>query len=387
MKYKEHQFPIGIANLHPDGHLNMHLNWALAVGLIKKEGIERVVPRIKNLKDGKNAMLECAEEALREHRIEEAAYFHRFAEFFTSAKDVDKGKNFGKFKELFYSIEASKEIETFEIPYEDYILRAIHLKPEIDIKGQIVWFGGSDSILEDFLAITFYLAKAGYEVFLFEGPGQGEALFKYGKPFIVEWEKPVKAVLDYFDLDDITLIGASFGGWLVLRAAAFESRVSRIIAFDIFYDFYECFFSKKNFLARSIFKLLLKIRASFLLNALIKRQMRKDFTIDWLVNFGAYINGVNTPYEYFKLTERYNVENHKPSQITQEVLLLAGEEDHFIPPHLLEKQKAVLTNAKSVTCRLFTKEEHGELHCQVGNMKLALDVMKDWIEEKTSPKS
>ena len=60
MKYKEHQFPIGIANLHPDEHLNMHLNWALAVGLIKKEGIEQVVPRIKNLKDGKIAMLECA---------------------------------------------------------------------------------------------------------------------------------------------------------------------------------------------------------------------------------------------------------------------------------------------------------------------------------------
>ncbi len=364
----------------------MHLNWALAVGLIELEDIERVVPRIKSVKDGKKIMLECAEEALKEHRIEEAAYFHRFAEFFTSAKDVDKGKNFSKFIELFYSIEASKEIETFEIPYEEYYLRAIHLKPEIDVKGQIVWFGGSDSILEDFLAITYYLVKAGYEIFLFEGPGQGEALYEYGKPFIVEWEKPVKTVLDFFELNDVTLIGTSFGGWLVLRAAAFEPRVSRIIAFDIIYDYYECFFSKKNFLARSIFKLMLRTRASFFLNSLVKRQMRKDFTIDWLVNFGSYINGVKSPYEYFKQMEKYNVKNHKPTQITQDVLLLAGEEDHFIPPHLLEKQKEVLTNAKSVTCRLFTNEEQAELHCQVGNMKLALDVMKDWIEKKTPVK-
>ncbi|MHA2175772.1 MAG: alpha/beta hydrolase [Candidatus Hodarchaeales archaeon] len=383
MKFKEHQFPIGIVKLHPDGHLNMHLNWALAVFPINLEDIKQVVPRIKNVKDGKKAMLECAEEALKELRIEEAAYFHRFAEFFTSAKDEDKGKNFSKFIELFYSTEASKEIETFEIPYEDYYLRAIHLKPDLEVKGQIVWFGGSDSVLEDFLAITYYLVKAGYELFLFEGPGQGEAIYEYGKPFIVEWEKPVKAVLDFFELKDVTLIGTSFGGWLVLRAAAFEPRVSRVIAFDIFYDYYECFFSKKNFLARSIFKLMLKTRAGFLLNALVKRQMRKDFTVDWLVNFGSYINGVNSPYEYFKQMEIYNAKNHKPSQITQDILLLAGEEDHFIPPHLLAKQKKVLTNARSVTCRLFTKEENAELHCQIGNMKLALDFMKDWIKEKT----
>jgi|SaaInlV_200m_DNA_3_1039701.scaffolds.fasta_scaffold02100_11 pimeloyl-ACP methyl ester carboxylesterase len=39
------------------------------------------------------------------------------------------------------------------------------------------------------------------------------------------WEKPTAAILDYFDLDDVTLFGLSMGGWLCLRAAAFEPRI------------------------------------------------------------------------------------------------------------------------------------------------------------------
>ena len=111
--------------------------------------------------------------------------------------------------------------------------------------------------------------------------------------------------------------------------------------------------------------------------------MKTDMFADWVLNFGMYINGVKTPYEYFKTFERYNVKNQCAPQITQDVLLLAGEEDHFIPLHLLEKQMKILSNAKSVTGRIFTKEEQAEQHCQVGNMQLALDVMISWIKKKS----
>ena len=47
-----------------------------------------------------------------------------------------------------------------------------------------------------------------------------------------EWEKPVKTVLDFFRRDAVTLMGFSLGGGLVIRAAAFEPRVRRVIAYD-----------------------------------------------------------------------------------------------------------------------------------------------------------
>lgn len=45
-------------------------------------------------------------------------------------------------------------------------------------------------------------------------------------------------------------------------------------------------------------------------------------------------------------------------------------------------QVNALKNARSVTGRIFTREEQGQNHCQVGNIGLALNVMSVWIKEK-----
>jgi fermentation-respiration switch protein FrsA (DUF1100 family) len=66
--------------------------------------------------------------------------------------------------------------------------------------------------------------------------------------------------------------------------------------------------------------------------------------------------------------------------IEQDVLLLAGENDHFVPVEFLELQKAALTSARSVRARLFTAEEGGDQHCQVGRLDLATDEILDWLD-------
>jgi hypothetical protein len=47
------------------------------------------------------------------------------------------------------------------------------------------------------------------------------------------------------------------------------------------------------------------------------------------------------------------------------------------------KQVKALTNAKSVTARIFSKEEQAQNHCQIGNIGLALDVMVNWTKSKS----
>lgn len=60
---------------------------------------------------------------------------------------------------------------------------------------------------EELFMMTMIFKDAGYDIICFDGPGQGSALEDYKIPMTHEWEKPVKSILDYFRLNDVTLIG------------------------------------------------------------------------------------------------------------------------------------------------------------------------------------
>ena len=61
------------------------------------------------------------------------------------------------------------------------------------------------------------------------------------------------------------------------------------------------------------------------------------------------------------------------------MLILGAAEDHFIDYHLVDREIAMLKNTKSLTFRLFTAKEDAQNHCNVGNGKLALDTICNWI--------
>jgi len=79
----------------------------------------------------------------------------------------------------------------------------------------------------------------------------------------------------------------------------------------------------------------------------------------------------------------FNEHNLHSELVHQDVLILTGAEDHFITLKMHYKQANALRNAKSVTARIFTRENHAQNHCQIGNIGLALEVVEKWIEENT----
>ena len=48
--------------------------------------------------------------------------------------------------------------------------------------------------------------------------------------------------------------------------------------------------------------------------------------------------------------------------------------------HQFYDQIRMLTRARSLTARLFTRQEQAHEHCQIGNLGLQFKVIKDWIE-------
>ena len=217
----------------------------------------------------------------------------------------------------------------------------------------------------------------GYEVIGFEGPGQGAALKKAGLAFDYRWEKPTSAILAYFNPDNVTLFGLSLGGWLCLRAAAFESRIKRVVASGHAIHYMEIVPSAIGWM----FKFFMKYENLFNKSAYWK--MKKNPRMKWEIRNTMYITKTKTPLEGAQMNLDLSRENMHADKIKQDILLFSGRNDHFIPMKMHDRQVKALVNAKSVTDRIFTKEEHAQNHCQIGNIGLALDIMVKWIDEKS----
>ncbi len=69
-------------------------------------------------------------------------------------------------------------------------------------------------------------------------------------------------------------------------------------------------------------------------------------------------------------------------RIRQDVLILAGTEDHFIPLHQTADFEKALVNARSVTTRIFDGPSGGSGHCQCGALTLYHAAVFDWLLEK-----
>jgi pimeloyl-ACP methyl ester carboxylesterase len=229
--------------------------------------------------------------------------------------------------------------------------------------------------MEELYSVACYFVDAGYEIILFEGPGQGSARRKSNLYISHEWEKPTATVLDYFGLSDVTLVGLSMGGYLALRAAAFDDRIARVAAFDVTpYDLHG------NGLQGALYQWLVKNPSIY--NRIANLSMRMSVQTNQLINQWMYITGANTPAEWNEKLQNYSVSDIA-ERVTQDVLLMAGEKDQVIPIKEYYNNLNGLRNARSVNGRIFTAAEHAQNHCQVGNIKLALDVILDWVEDQS----
>ncbi|MDX1435601.1 MAG: alpha/beta fold hydrolase [Anaerolineales bacterium] len=371
------EFPVGYHDLHKTKIMDFQLNRWYSLGYCRLEDMQEAGAKIKKLSDWKSEMVRLAEKALAEGRLMNGTFHYRAAEFFTPGSDPDKLALYDRFIDLFYNqLFLDEPLERHQVPYQDTFLPALRIPAQSEQqRGTLVIHGGFDSFIEEFYSMASYFAVRGYEVIMFEGPGQGGARRKYDLPLDYRWERPAKAVLDYFDRDQVAWLGISMGGWMCFRAAAFEPRIRQVIASSIAYDYMEIPPKAVADFARWMLK------HPTLTNKLNDIQMKIQPQETWGVENLMYISKTGTPYEASMAILQFNKETLKSDLVTQDVLILTGEEDHFIPMKLHDLQINALTNAHSVTARVFTRDEHGQNHCQVGNIGLALETMSGWLEE------
>ena len=373
-------FAVGYHQFHADASLNYQMNRFSTGTPDMIAEMRQVAPKIRDYADYTREFLRLADRALQQGEALKGAYYLRSAEFYMVPDDVRKPSARREFVRLMRACFGITDDVHHTVPYERAVLSSYRLTHPT-AQGTIVLFGGFDSYIEELFPLQVYLRDAGFDVITFEGPGQGAVLEDGPLPLTPDWDRPVRAVLDHFRLDDVTLVGYSLGGCLALRAAAREPRVRRVVADDIFTDLVDASLRQVPPVARATLVGLLTLGAARLVDDFVERAMQRSLAIAWGVRQGMHVTGTRTPYQYFRAAQRYRTQDISPL-VEQDVLLLAAAEDHYVPLHQFHDQIRWLTRARSLTARLFTRQEQAQNHVHVGNVGLSLQVMADWITER-----
>lgn len=377
-------FPVGYHSLHPDASMNFQMNrwfgWVGEPDMLQE--MRTASARIVTYADWKREFLALAERASKQGRDLRAGFYWRSAEFFMQAADPDRKRARENFLSAIRSAYGPRLGERHSVPYADGLIEgtlpAYRFKPE-RAKCMIVFFGGFDSYIEELTSAFIYLRDAGYDVIAFDGPGQGGALAEEVLPMTADWNKPVSAVLDHFQVEEVALVGLSLGGCLALRAAALEPRVARVVAYDVLTNLLAVNLRQTGTAQRALLKVMLKLKAAKAVDWMVERVARKRPVVRWGIEQGMRVTGTSSAFGFLRMTERFQTSDVS-ALITQDVLLLAGSEDHYVPMEQWNDQIRLLGNARSITARLFTRSEGAQNHCQVGNYGLALRTIVSWLD-------
>lgn len=376
-------FKTGSYELNSDANFNFQLNRVIMWDGGDADEVAAVSQNIKTSSDWVSAMEQLSEKAHAEGRTANEIAYLRMSEFFIYDTDPKKKQRYTEACELFYDYYSDYFdkgiVEQHKVPYCGGHLPVMVTKAKGERKGALLLHGGNDSYFEELFFPMLYLAENGFDVYLYEGPGQGGVLRLQEMKFTHKWEKPTKAVLNYFKLNDVTIVGASLGGYLAPRAAAFDKRIKRVVGWSIFPDFFDVIICDHPKPMRKTIDSMFRMGLDAPLNKLYTKMMEKEEIIKWNLLHGMYAYDAKTPCEYVKKIRKFTLKDIA-DRIDQDVLIIGANKDHFIMPYLFHEEYDMLQNARSLTLRLLTDKQNAGAHCNVGNSKLVLDSIIKWVE-------
>lgn len=314
-----------------------------------------------------------------------ASRYYQAAEFFLSPKDQRKKEVYQKSVELFYkglSLQQNDYVVE-NISYKKALIRTVLFKTNKKVKGTLFVCGGFDALLEElyFTNVKIGLAN-GYDVVIYEGPGQSNVIREYNLPFEENWNDVSRVIVDFYAqkykiTENRIGIGLSLGGLLMTRAASLdETLFDKIVLYNYFPSMLDSF---KSSMPKFLYKYI-DTRFPPLLERICSFYIKKHKFLNWQIEHSKWTFGEQTLNDLLITCRRFN-EEISYQQLKTDVLILLAENENYYDFHLgFEFFEKIPAKNKKIIC--FNKTNFSsDLHCQNGAVHDGNDQIFEWLQE------
>jgi pimeloyl-ACP methyl ester carboxylesterase len=353
-------------------------SWALAFGRLARRTEDR----------GRACLLAGRRVSGRDHLLRASTYY-RTAEYYADGIEEVSHRTGERSQACFAEAAAlmDQPVELIEVPFEGGSLPGYLVRPGDTPSGidgrrpTLIGVGGFDSSAEE---LYFHLgapgAERGWNVFVFDGPGQPGCMRRNpAMTFRPDYEQPIGAVIGHLsgrkdvDPDRLALAGQSFGSYFAARSAATDPRVHALVANPPVVDMSRYM---EAWVGTDVFRMSRDIRPEDVIGVpedLMPRQMQ------WGIAAICLRFGVPSFHAWRDAMGSYRLGPLAPS-ILCPVLALIGDREG--PEPLAQFERLVADVGGPVTPVLFTAEDGASTHCQSDNIRLSAQVTFDWLDQQ-----
>ena len=372
--------------------------------LLNREGMDAVstdlLPRIKSTQDITRLALQSAQHFDKVDDADAAWRLYELAAFYLPRNDPHKQELIDSMSHRFDRAYADQGFTRHKIPYGGGELTAMRWQADsMDRKTvgansprTLIMMNGFDGYAEEIMSFAMHFPTRPFDIIVFDGPGQGHTALA-GMPLEPQWERPTAAVLDFFGIESAAALGVSFGGYLVMRAAAYTPRISHVIAFDMMYRLLDGLtMPLPRALRPAIDGFIDRSEPEWLINTSMRVLPHMNADLAWKLQQARDLTGLRVPTDVLTAMGAFTMAPLE-GMINQHCLVMAGDADQYVPFERLEDVRRALRNAASLDIREFHAADDPDMaeHCQLGDIDRAFEIMGDWLththEMRTSAKS
>ena len=346
------------------------------------------LPQLRSTREITTLAQRLAERFSSEGDADAAWRLYELAAFYLGAGDPRKGRFIDAMSAAFDEAHKGLALARHAVPYRGGELTAMRWEAdpvhrELAPAGTphtLVMMNGFDGYAEEIIDFASHFPTRPFDIITFDGPGQGHTALA-GTPLEPEWERPTDAVLDYFGVESAAALGVSFGGYLVMRAAAHCPRITHVIAFDMMYRLLDGLTLPLPRPLRPIADAVVaNPRPAWLIDAALGVAPRFSADLAWKLQQARHLTGLSKPSEVLRAFGDYTMAPLEGA-IRQPCLVLAGDADQYVPFERLGDVRRALANAAELDVRAFHEAEDPDMaqHCQIGDLDRAFAIMGEWL--------